>query len=101
MHGPDLRGGSNCARGHCKKKVIARRSGQKSQWLDVLVAWITRAGLEAEDQVFTRNSTKHAGGRVGRKGYPLQWSERRSKTLPYRPSSRLVGCHRTRCGREG
>lgn len=56
-----------CALNKSKKKVIARRSDQKSQGLDVLVAWVTRAGLEAEDQVFTRSSTKHAGGRVGKK----------------------------------
>lgn len=48
-----------------KKKVIAWRSDQKSKWLDVLVAWVTRANLEAEDQ--NRSSTKDAGGRVGKK----------------------------------
>lgn len=47
-----------------KKKVIGRRSEQESQWLDDLVTWLIRAGLEAEDQIFTRYKSKTAEGKV-------------------------------------
>jgi hypothetical protein len=50
-----------------KKKIVARRSDQESQWLDDLVAWVTRAGLDAEDLILTRSSAKHPGGRVTKK----------------------------------
>lgn len=47
-----------------KKKVIGRRSGEESQWLDDLTEWLSKNELKTEDQIFTRYKAKTVGGKV-------------------------------------
>ena len=50
-----------------KKKLIARRSREESEWLDDLVVWLVNSHLVAEDLIFTRYMAKTVGGKMFKK----------------------------------